>query len=176
MTDEEIVLRIRQILGGISEEDLPDATILFFLNKWELSLQTATYPDRFPVAIYNTVLDCVRWLIFQEVQSGASSITERLEKIGDETISQKGGSTFKSWQDMLDWLLDNPDYVDPSLAFNASLVIIGGVRKDEFFRVKNSPNSHNGFMEQGVYPTKAIPLQSRWGNTCGRRISPWQVR
>lgn len=176
MTDEEVIERIRLLLGGISEEELPDAVIQMFLYKWEVSMDVANHPERWPLVIYNTVLDCVRWLIFQEVQSGASSVTERLEKIGDETISVKGGSTFQSWQDMLDWLLANPEYIDPSLAFNASLVIIGGVRKDEFFRVKNSPNSYNGFMEQGVYPTKAIPLQSRWGNTCGRRISPWQVR
>ena len=175
MTDQEIIDRIRMLLGGITQEDLPDATILFLLQKWKVVYDVVNHPEFWPLIVYNTTLDCIRWLIFQEVQSGASSITERLEKIGDETISQKGGSTFKSWQDMLDWLLLNPEYIDPSLAFNASLVIIGGVRKDEFFRVKNSPNSVNGFMEQGVFPTPAIPCRSTW-NTIGVRRSPWQLR
>jgi hypothetical protein len=175
MTEQEIIERIRLILGGISEEDLPDAVIQMFLQKWELVLDVENHPERWPLVIYNTVLDCVRWLILQEVQSGASSVTERLEKIGDETISIKGGSTFKSWQDMLDWLLANPEYIDPSLAFNASLIIIGGVRQDEYHRVKCNPNSYNGFMEQGVYATPAIPTRSDTG-IARRRVSPWQVR
>ena len=74
----------------------------------------------------------------------------------------------------MDWLELNPDYIDPSLAFNSSLVIIGGVRKDEFMRVKNNPNSYNGFMEQGVYPSRAIPRDSRWGSST-TRTSPWMV-
>lgn len=173
MTDQEIIDRIRLILGGVSPEDLPDAVIMMFLEKWKYSMNVQEYPDRWPLVIYNTTLDCVRWLILQEVQSGESSITERTEKIGDETISIKGGSTFKSWKDMLDWLLANPEYIDPSLAFNASLIIIGGVRQDEFARVKRDKNSYNGFMEQGVMYNPAIPTTSDCNR--GRRRSPWQV-
>ncbi|URC22656.1 hypothetical protein KASHIRA_00620 [Serratia phage vB_SmaM-Kashira] len=176
MTDQEIIDRIRLILGGVSPEDLPDAVIQMFLEKWKYSLNVTEYPDRWPLVIYNTTLDCVRWLILQEVQSGESSITERTEKIGDETISIKGGSTFKSWKDMLDWLLANPEYIDPSLAFNAGLIIIGGVRQDEFARVKQGPNSYNGFMEQGVFATPAIPTRSECGSVGRRRRSPWMVR
>lgn len=172
MTDEQIVELVRQLLGNISPEDLPDNIIMFFYEKWKYTYDLENHPERFPVVLYNTVLDCVRWLIVQEVASGASSVTERFEKIGDETISVKGGSTWKSWQDFLDWLLENPDYIDPSLAFNSSLVIIGGVRKDRFLSAKNNPNSVNGFMEQGVFPSAAIPRQSRWAPITTRR-SPW---
>lgn len=173
MTDDEIIALVRQFLGNISQEELPDNIILFFFNKWKVTYDLDNHPERYPLAIYNTVIDCVRWLIVQEVSSGASSVTERFEKIGDETISVKGGSTYKSWQDFLDWLLDNPDYIIPDAGFNSSLVIIGGVRKDEFFRVKNNPNSYNGFMEQGVFPSKAIPKRARWGS-CNTR-NPWLV-
>lgn len=174
--EERVIELVRAFLGNISSEELPDQTILLFWNKWAISFDLEKYPGRFGLALYNTVIDCVRWLIVQEVSSGNSSVRERMEKIGDETISIKGGSSWESWKDFLDWLLLNPDYIDPSLSQNASLVIIGGVRKDEFFRVKNNPNSYNGFMEQGVYPTKAIPTRSRWNatETCERK-NPWVV-
>lgn len=176
MTDQQIIEIIRNFLGGLTTEEMPDNTILFFWMKWSLTYDLPNHPEKFPVAIYNTVIDCVRWLIVQEVSSGNSSVTERMEKIGDETISVKGGSTWQSWKDFLDWLELHPDYIDPSLAFNSSLVIIGGVRKDEFFRVKNNPNSLNGFMEQGVFPSKAIPRNAAW--PCGPNVrrSPWLVR
>lgn len=170
MTEQEIIDNIRLLFGNIDPEDLPDAVIKMFLNKWEYSLDVANHPDRMPLVIYNTVLDCVRWLIVQEVSSGSASVTERLEKIGDETISIKGGSTWATWKDFLDWLLANPEYVDPSLAFNSSLVIIGGVRKDEVYRVKDNPNSFNGYMEQGVYPIRDIPTESSSNRL---RRSPW---
>lgn len=170
MTEQEIIDNIRLLLGNIDPEDLPDAVIKMFLNKWEYSLDVTNHPDRMPLVIYNTVLDCVRWLIVQEVSSGSASVTERLEKIGDETISIKGGSTWVTWKDFLDWLLANPEYVDPSLAFNSSLVIIGGVRKDEVYRVKDNPNSFNGYMEQGVYPIRDIPTESSSNRL---RRSPW---
>lgn len=175
MTDQQVIEIVRMLLGGITTEEISDATIIFFWTKWKLTYDLDNNPDKIPLALYNTVVDCVRWLIVQEVSSGASSIRERFEKIGDETISIKGGSSWESWKDFLDWLELNPDYVDPSLGFNNSLVIIGGVRKDEFFRVKNDPNSYNGFMEQGVFPTPAIPRKSAWPCT-GARRSPWMVR
>ena len=160
MTDAELIDLVRAFLGNVPEEELPDSIILMFFNKWKISMQVDKYPDRMPLVIYNTVVDCVRWLIVQEVSSGNASIRERFEKIGDETISIKGGSSWQTWKDFLDWLLANPDYIDPSLAFNASLVIIGGVRKDRFNQVKNNPNSYNGFMEQGVFPSPAIPTRA----------------
>jgi hypothetical protein len=171
MTDQQIIDRIRLLLGNISEEELPDAVILMFLEKWKYTMEVEKYPDRWPLVIYNTMLDSVRWLIVQEVSSGAAAIRERFEKIGDETISVKGGSTWETWKDFLDWLEANPEYVDPSLQFNSSLVIIGGVRQDEFWRVKGNCNSYNGFMEQGVFPTRAIPATSM----PRARRSPWTL-
>ena len=170
MTDEQIIDRIRILLGNISEEVLPDPVIEMFLGVWKYSMDVERYPERMPLVVYNTMIDCVRWLIVQEVSSGNSSITERLEKIGDETISVKGGSTWSSWKDFLEWLLANPDYVDPSINTVAGLVVIGGVRRDEFCRVKNNPNSRNGYDEQGIFPSCS-------GNQCsgGRRRSPFTL-
>lgn len=174
MPIEKVIELVRALLGNIPEDELPNVIIEFFYNKWMNSdCKKEMNPS---LALYYTIMDCVKWLIAQEVSSGNSSIRERFEKIGDETISIKGGSSLNSWKDFLDFLEKNPDYVDPCLNFNASLVIIGGVRKNEFMRVKNNPNSVNGFMEQGVYPTPAIPRQSAWPSGTGRRVSPWMLR
>lgn len=168
MTDAEIIARIRLLLGNIDDEVLPDAVIQTFLDTWEYSLDVDNYPDRMPLVVYNTMVSCVRWLIAQEISSGNSSVTERLEKIGDETIQIKGGSTFDSWTQFLDWLLANPDYVDPTLDIVSGLIVIGGTRKDEFCRVKSNPNSRNGYMEQGIFP--------RCGSgVCGSRRSPFML-
>lgn len=169
MTDEQIIARIRLLLGNIDDESLPDAVIQVFLDTWKYSLDVEHYPDRMPIVVYNTIIACVRWLIAQEISSGAAAITERLEKIGDETISVKGGSTWATWKDFLDWLLQNPDYVDPSINNVSGLVIIGGTRRDEFSRVKSNPNSRDGFSEQGIFPRCT-------GMPCGtRRRSPFTL-
>lgn len=110
MTEEELIAHIRALLGNVGEDVLPDSIITMFIMKWTIALDLEKYPERFNLMVYNTVVDCLRWLIFQEVSSGNASITERFEKIGDETISIKGGSAFKNWQDLLDWLLLNPEY------------------------------------------------------------------
>ena len=157
MTDQQIIDYIRLLLGSISEEVLPDLVIETFLAMEKIRQDYANHPERLPIIIYNTLVSCVRWLIMQEVSSGESSITERMEKIGDETIQVKGGSTYQSWKDFLDWLLANPDYVDPSLNAVSSLVIIGGVRRDEFNRVKFGPNSKSLYDVSGIIPQTGVP-------------------
>lgn len=152
MTDEQIIAHIRMLLGNIDQETLPDAVIQQFLDVWKYSMDLEHHPERLSLVIYNTMIACVRWLIVQEVSSGAASIRERFEKIGDETISIKGGSTWETWKDFLEWLEANPEYVDPSINNVKGLVIIGGVRNDEFCRVKTDSNSRNGYMEQGIFP------------------------
>lgn len=157
MTDQQIIDYIRLLLGSISPEVLPDEIIETFLNIQKIRSDYPNNPDKLYVVIYNTLVSCVQWLIMQEVSSGEASITERLEKIGDETIQIKGGSTYQSWKDFLDWLLDNPDYVDPSLNGVAGLVIVGGVRQDEFLRVKRDRNSKGPFDVGGIIPQSGVP-------------------
>lgn len=161
MTDQEIIDYIRLLLGSISVEALPDLVIQTFLSMEKVRQDVVNYPERMPLVIYNTLVACVRWLVMQEVASGESSITERMEKIGDETISVKGGSSYQNWKDFLDWLLLNPDYVDPSLNSVRSYVIIGGVRQDEFHRVKNDPNSKSLYDVGGIIPQTGIPCIPR---------------
>lgn len=157
MTDQEIIDRIRLLLGSISEEVIPDTVIETFLLMEKVRQDYPAKPERLPIVIYNTMISCVRWLIMQEIASGEASITERLEKIGDETIQVKGGSTYKNWKDFLEWLEANPDYVDPSLNAVSSLVIVGGVREKEFWRVKGDKGSRGPFDVGGIIPHAGMP-------------------
>lgn len=152
MTDQEIVDYIRLMLGDIPLETISDATINTFLQMEKLRQDYEHHPERLPLIIYNTLVSCVRWLILQQINSGEATITERLEKVGDETISIKGGSTYQSWKDFLDWLEANPDYVDPSLSGVGRMVIIGGVRQDEFHRVVHDRNSKGIYDVRGIIP------------------------
>lgn len=161
MTDQEIIDYIRLLLGSISDDAIPDLVIQTFLSMEKIRQDLVNHPDRLPLVIYNTLVSSVRWLIMQEISSGEASITERMEKIGDETIQVKGGSSFQNWKDFLDWLLANPDYVDPSLNAVRSFVIIGGVRQDEFRRVKNDPNSKSLYDVGGIVPQTGIPCIPR---------------
>lgn len=157
MTDQEIIDRIRLLLGSVSEEVLPDSVIETFLLMEKARQDYPAKPERLPLVIYNTMVSCVNWLILQEISSGEASITERLEKIGDETIQVKGGSSYKNWKDFLEWLLANPDYVDPSLNAVSSLVIVGGVRQNEYWRVKGNPNSRGPYDVGGIIPHSGDP-------------------
>lgn len=161
MTDQQIIDYIRLLLGSISPEALPDLIIETFLAMEKIRQDFDNHPERLPLVIYNTLVSSVRWLIMQEVSSGESSITERMEKIGDETIQIKGGSSYQSWKDFLDWLLANPEYVDPSLSGVGKLVIVGGVRRDEFDRVKMDPNSKSLYDVSGIIPQTGIPAIPR---------------
>lgn len=167
MSDEDIIKRIRLILGNVDEEVLPDAVILMFLEKWKVSLQYDKHPERLGLIVYNTVIDCVRWIIIQEVASGESSVTKRMEKIGDETISVEGGNSLKYWKDLLDWLLANPDFIDPDLNTETGLVVIGGVRRDRRCAVKSNPNSISNYDIASLVKGPCSP------SLCGRRKSPW---
>ena len=153
MTDQEIIDLVRLLLGEI----LPDRVIQTFLSMEKIRQNYPAVEANLSLVIYNTMILCVQWLMAQEVSSGESSITERLEKIGDETIHIKTGSTFKTWKDFLDWLLANPSYIDPALTAVGKLVIIGGVRENEFSRVKNGSNSRGPFDVGGIIPTGGIP-------------------
>lgn len=151
MTNEEVIAFIRIILGGIDETVLPDEVILLFYNRWALYFDLANHPEKLPYVLYNTVVSCLQWLIAKSTASGGS-YTSRTEKIGDEQISVSGGtSQVQAWQDLLDYILANPDYVDPSLSGGLeNLIIIGGVRWDRYCEVKADPNSRGPYSEQGV--------------------------
>lgn len=151
-TQEELIHRIRMLLGNVSEGVLPDDVIEMFLETWKTYYNSPADPSKLPLVIYNTVVSCLEWLLINDVTSGNSSLSERLEKIGDETISikqQNASQNFKNWQNMLDYILENPQYVDPTLS-GTGRVIVGGVRRDQSCAIKRNRNGLNGYDVTGM--------------------------
>lgn len=157
--DQPLINIMRLLLGNVDEETLPDEVIKTFLDMEKLKLNYPADPDKLPLLKYNVLVQLVRWLMMQEVSSGNASITSRLEKIGDETIEIRGGSSYAQWKDFLDWLLAHPDYVDSELDAYSRMIIIGGVRVDEGIRVKFNENSNGPFDVQGITPISGLNNQ-----------------
>jgi hypothetical protein len=151
MTHQERIDYIRIILGDISTTLLPDATISLFLTRWENYFDVANKPETEPLVLWNATADCLRYLISKSVSSGNIG-TERTEEIGQEQITVKGASQIDAWKDLLQYILDNPDFVDPTLGGLDNLIIIGGVRQDRYDEVKDDLNGRGPFSEEGLIP------------------------
>lgn len=158
MTHEERIAYIRVILGDISEQLLPTATIDLFLSRWELQFDVDNKPENEPLVLWNTTISCLQYLISKTVSSGNIG-TSRTEKIGQEQISVTGGSQLQAWKDLLQYITENPDFIDPSLGGFDNLIIIGGVRKDKFEEVRKDPNSKGAYSVDGV-----VDYTSRYRN------------
>lgn len=153
---------IRILLGNVSPEVLPPETLALFVEMAVMKYDLENHPEKLPNVKFDAMVQAVRWLMVQEVASGESSISSRLEKIGDETIEVRiGQTTWQGWKDFLDWLVANPDYVDSELDACGRLVIVGGVREDEFQRVKRHKNSVCGFDVTGITPMSGLPSQPK---------------
>ena len=158
MTHEERIAYIRVILGDISEQLLPTATIDLFLSRWELQFDVDNKPENEPLVLWNTTVSCLQYLISKTVSSGNIG-TSRTEKTGQEQISVTGGSQLQAWKDLLQYITENPDFIDPSLGGFDNLIIIGGVRKDKFEEVRKDPNSKGAYSVDGV-----VDYTSRYRN------------
>lgn len=153
---------VRILLGNVSKEVLPPETLALFVEMAAMRHDLENHPERLPNVKYDAMVQAVRWLMVQEVASGESSISSRMEKIGDESVEVRiGQTTWQGWRDFLDWLVANPDYVDSELDSCGRLVIIGGVHEDEFQRVKRHKNSVCGFDVSGITPMSGLPGQPK---------------
>jgi len=127
----------RFLMGGVSEEILPSATIQIIIER-----NIRKYGDEegdYCNVLYHTVIDSLRYLIREQIVEGASegvsgAVTKRREKETDTEIeigygSSSDGSPLYTWDDLLDDFLQHPEYVCDSLVDTKKKqgsVIIGG--------------------------------------------------
>ena len=140
MTQEEVIEFVRIILGGLPTDILPDSVIVLFYNRWSLYFDLTNNPEKLPLVLWNVCVSCLEWLIAKSTMSGGYS-TERTEKIGQEQISVKGGSQIQAWKDLLDYITENPEYIDPSLSSRGLTIIVGGVRQSIVDDIRKNPDS-----------------------------------
>ena len=150
MAHAERLIRVRIILGSPDTATLPEEVIDLFLTRWEVSFDVDNKPEKEPLVLWNTCVSCLQWLVASTTSKGYIS-TSRSEKVGDVSVSIGGGiSQVQAWKDLLDYIYENPDYVDPSLGGIDSLIIIGGTRKDKFDEIRLNPNSQGPYSQKGV--------------------------
>lgn len=163
MTDEQFIERIRLLLGDPEQDVISDSVIQIFLDVQKLQFDYINHPETAPYILYNTLIACVRWLIAKEITSGESSTVRRREKIGQEEIEVEFSTNpLSSWKDFLDYLEANPDYVDPGLQSVRGLVVIGGVRQNEYHRVRRDLNGIDGYSASSIMRRK----KGYFGDTC----------
>ena len=159
MTHEERLVYVRVILGSPSTTILPDEVINLFLSRFELSFDVDNHPENEPLVLWNTCVACLQWLLAASTAKGEIS-TSRSEKVGDVSVSFGGGvSQYQAWKDLLDYIYENPDYVDPSLGGFDNLIIIGGVRQDKYEEVLLDKNSRGPYSDEGIVKSVNIEYQ-----------------
>lgn len=141
MTQQEVIAYIRIILGNVPDTVLPDAVIILFYNRWSLYFDITNNPEKLPLALWNICVSCLQWLIASATTNG-DTYSSKSEQVGDVKVSIGGGtSQFQAWKDLLKYITENPDYVDPSLANRGLTIVVGGVRQSILDEVRRNPDS-----------------------------------
>lgn len=138
-TQEQIDL-VRLYCHNPTQEELPDAIIEIQLMRW---LSLYPLPSQEPIAMYNATLDCIRWLIFQDLKQFQAGV-KREERVGEVYVKNE---TTDEWTSPWQWLLDqyeNGYLTIPGFNVVNSHVIIGGVVRTEVNRVRNDRESIDG--------------------------------
>lgn len=145
MTDQEIIDRVRFLLGGISETILPDDIILLLI---QMSDETTDCE-----IVYDVLLESLLWLIRKALITSGSSggvFKEREEQRGKTRIRvQYGDSSVANvidpWVYLYNDYIEHPEYVCESLVdiltTNGTYLYIGGVSKAKKDAVETNPDS-----------------------------------
>lgn len=159
MTLQEMIDRIRFLLGDISEEILPDSTIEYIITTYQMNNPDASDCE----VIYYSLLECILYLARKTiVEQGGSggSVTEREEKNGKRSIKvkysdQTSNTAVQPWVDLYDHFVAHPEYVCQELLDelkdNGTYLYVGGVSKAKQDAVNNNPDSNGPRVSIGMF-------------------------
>jgi hypothetical protein len=142
----KLVVDVRMFLGGISEEDLADTTILYY---GDLIDSNPKYTGDYPYILWKTTLCCIEYLKAQAIQGsvGNSTKSSTKEKVGDvqfDTSNEYNSieDILNAWDSLYGDYLENP-YKFGIIVDNTSVVLIGGVNQEQVdgFRGNKSTTS-----------------------------------
>jgi len=113
--------------------------------------------------VYYSAVEVLQWLIRQQSKGQAGSLgaglSKKTEKVGDVSISQEyafnDSSVTSGWDRVLEDLEEDPSSIG-CIVFTDSkedmgLVLLGGVSQKEYHRVKDNPDSRNGYDVETEY-------------------------
>jgi len=170
LTQAEQIAYIRIVLGGLPTSTVPDEVIALFLNKWSAYYDLPNNTDKEWLVIYNATVDTLRWLIAKAgttAGSNAQSIREKRGQEEKEVRYSEGSSVMQGYQDLLDYLLKNPDYISPTLNTSFNALIVGGVSNEEYDRVRSDSDS--------LHDTLAIGWQYKSAYADGNESKIWPL-
>lgn len=165
MTTLEKVAYLKMFLPP--DAPISDVQIQFFVERWEAQLINT--PDNDYVVIYNALVDSVRWIILQE---SSRNVGGRIrEREGQMEIDLIDSDFTKSWKDYLDYLLANPEVIDPTIPTKSGFgsIIVGGVSQTEVERVKSNPDSRGNGYSIGQFYSEGFSPDS-FSNNSRRRF------
>lgn len=146
MTEQEIIDRVRFLLGGIPDSVLPDATISFITT-------TCNKPTDCEI-VYCVLLESLLYLYKKSLTDQAyqvGNVIRQEEEEGDVRIDIEYSESLesvgvKSWKHLYDLYVEHPEWVCAELLEeskkNGTWMYIGGVSKKKVDEVKNNSDSN----------------------------------
>lgn len=124
----------RFLLGGITEDTISSDTVQVVISRGESKFSSDD--EDYCNVLYYTVIESLRYLsraqaVFYADNMISGAITAIEEEEGDvrekETYASSTDSTMTSWDDLLSYYLENPDYICTDLTgYKSETVVIGG--------------------------------------------------
>lgn len=147
---ESIKTKIRFLVGGLTTEDLSDATLSYILDE---CIVVYTDDQEFLCEItYCTLLNSLKYLIKQSWVEGGGNVgdvTRKREKEGGVEYEESYSTSYSDssgWEKLYEYFRDNPKEVCISLQTERNkntvgMISIGGTRKDEYDKIENGSNN-----------------------------------
>lgn len=151
---------IRFLLGDLSVSVISDENLNKIIQR---SVDRHSLEDEdFCIVTYESILATLQWLINKEQANTSATggeLTKRKEKVGDVEIqleySESTSTESTGWENLLDNFKNDPTIVCESLAYLAKsdlgYALFGGVSQKEYHRVKDNPDSRNGYDVETEY-------------------------
>lgn len=147
---------IRFLLGDLPVSVISDENLNKIIQR---SVDNHSLEDEyFCIVTYASILSTLQWLINKGQASSSTEITKRKEKVGDVEIQLEYSSPsteLTGWENLLEKFNSDPTLVCESLAYLAKsdlgYALFGGVSQKEYHRVKDNPDSRNGYDVETEY-------------------------
>jgi uncharacterized membrane protein len=169
----KLVSDVRIYLGGVSEDKLPDATIVFYGDFYDADEE---YTGKYPYILWRTTLACLDYLRANiTTSSSTTSKSSRKEKVGGvevtvTTDTSAASVTTEAYDDLYQDYKDNP-WKFGIKGVDTKLVIINGVDQDTVDKYRDDENTTSIY---NPLPTTAFPKTS--GQTWRRNDSDRRYR
>lgn len=168
----KLIKDVRVYLGGVSEEKLPEATIVYWGDFWD---SNPKYVDKYPYILWKTTLCCLDYLrAFTATSNNNAAKSSRKEKVGDVEVtitqdSSSASSTAVSYDDLYDDYSRNPWKfgIEDTVG---NIVIVNGVDQATVDKYRNDEKTTSIY---NPLPVTAFPKTTgnTWRRTQSDRLS-----